>query len=82
MPRNTSQKKTGGQNRAISRLFGERDFSYLALRPDHKSRLMWIDPEKGVIIMEKFSPMAGPATDFLITIAEPRSRPKFLHECT
>ncbi|WAO84476.1 DNA helicase [Fusarium falciforme] len=34
----------------------------------------------GVIIMEKFSPMAGPATDFLITIAEPRSRPAFLHE--
>ncbi|KAM6537791.1 DNA repair helicase RAD25 [Fusarium falciforme] len=30
--------------------------------------------------MEKFSPMAGPATDFLITIAEPRSRPAFHHE--
>ncbi|KAI8689094.1 DNA helicase [Fusarium keratoplasticum] len=48
--------------------------------PDYKNRPMWIDPEKGVIIMEKFSPMVGPATDFLITIAEPRSRPAFLHE--
>ncbi|KAJ4329242.1 DNA repair helicase RAD25 [Fusarium piperis] len=80
VPSSNSQRKTGGQNRAISRLFGERDFSYLTLKPDHKNRPMWIDPEKGVIIMEKFSPMAGPATDFLITIAEPRSRPAFLHE--
>ncbi|KAI8719655.1 DNA helicase [Fusarium sp. LHS14.1] len=77
---NNSQQKKVGQDGTISRLFGERDFSYLALKPDHKNRPMWIDPEKGVIIMEKFSPMAGPATDFLITIAEPRSRPAFLHE--
>ncbi|RMJ11504.1 DNA repair helicase RAD25 [Fusarium kuroshium] len=80
VPRNNSQEKKGGQNGTISRLFGERDSSYLTLKPDYKSRPMWIDPGKGVIIMEKFSPMAGPATDFLITIAEPRSRPAFLHE--
>ncbi|UPK97857.1 hypothetical protein LCI18_008792 [Fusarium solani-melongenae] len=77
---NNSQQKKGGQSGTISRLFGERDFSYLALKPGHKNRPMWIDPEKGVIIMEKFSPMAGPATDFLVTIAEPKSRPAFLHE--
>ncbi|RSL54998.1 putative DNA repair helicase ercc3 [Fusarium duplospermum] len=80
VPSNNSQQKKGSQNGTISHLFGERDFSYLALKPDHKSRPMWIDPGKGVIIMEKFSSMAGPATDFLITIAEPRSRPAFLHE--
>ncbi|KAM6532348.1 DNA repair helicase RAD25 [Fusarium solani] len=80
VPNNSSQQKRGDQNGTISRLFGERDFSYLTLKPDHKIRPMWIDPEKGVIIMEKFSSMAGPATDFLITIAEPRSRPAFLHE--
>ncbi|EEU48905.1 uncharacterized protein NECHADRAFT_90467 [Fusarium vanettenii 77-13-4] len=77
---NNSQQKKVGQKGTLSRLFGERDFSYLTLKPDHKNRPMWIDPEKGVIIMEKFSPMARPATDFLITIAEPRSRPAFLHE--
>ncbi|KAM0441196.1 hypothetical protein ACHAPT_000502 [Fusarium lateritium] len=80
VPSNHAQQKKGGRNSAISRLFGERDFSYLALKPDHKSRPMWIDPERGDIIMEKFSPLAGPATDFLITIVEPRSRPTFLHE--
>lgn len=80
VPNNSSEKKKGDQDGTISRLFGERDFSYLTLKPDYKNRPMWIDPEKGVIIMEKFSPMAGPATDFLITIAEPRSRPAFLHE--
>ncbi|KAI8691567.1 hypothetical protein LRP88_08823 [Fusarium phalaenopsidis] len=80
VPSTNSQQKKGGQSGTISRLFGERDFSYLTLKPGHKNRPIWIDPERGVIIMEKFSPMAGPATDFLITIAEPRSRPAFLHE--
>ncbi|CAJ0550178.1 Ff.00g101080.m01.CDS01 [Fusarium sp. VM40] len=60
--------------------FGDRDFSYLSLKPDNANRPLWIDPDRGVIIMERFSPLADQATDFLITIAEPRSRPAFLHE--
>lgn len=63
-----------------SNLFGHGDFSSLTLRPDHRSRPMWIDPGRGVFMLERFSPMAEQATDFLITIAEPRSRPTYIHE--
>ncbi|KAK3401055.1 P-loop containing nucleoside triphosphate hydrolase protein [Sordaria brevicollis] len=59
---------------------GKRDFSYLNLKPDHDQKPLWIDPEKGTIILEKFSPDADRVTDFLVTIAEPKSRPHFLHE--
>jgi DNA excision repair protein ERCC-3 len=65
-----------------SRFFskGKRDFSYLPLKPDSKSRPIWIDPLRGHIILENFNPLAEQAKDFLITIAEPQSRPTFLHE--
>ena len=43
---NNSQQKKGGQSGTISRLFGERDFSYLTLKPDYKNRPMWIDPKR------------------------------------
>src|SRR6478609_1515296 len=68
--------------RALSHYFGNRDFSYLELKPDHKNRPLWIDPNKGLVVLERFSPLAEQATDFLITIAEPHSRPTFLHEYT
>ncbi|KAF5533834.1 DNA excision repair ERCC-3 [Fusarium mexicanum] len=58
----------------------KRDFSYLAPNPDGANRPLWIDPEKGYIILERFHPLADLATDFLVTIAEPQSRPAFLHE--
>ncbi|KAI9047360.1 hypothetical protein LZ554_008807 [Drepanopeziza brunnea f. sp. 'monogermtubi'] len=59
---------------------GNHDFSYLSLKPDHHNRPLWIDPLKGKIIMESFSPLASEAQDFLTTVAEPQSRPQFLHE--
>ncbi|TPX18537.1 uncharacterized protein E0L32_011575 [Thyridium curvatum] len=65
---------------AVSHLFGKKDFSWLKLKPDHENRPLWIDPEKGLIILESFNPLAPQAQDFLITIAEPLSRPTFLHE--
>ncbi|KAG5744771.1 hypothetical protein H9Q70_012522 [Fusarium xylarioides] len=58
----------------------KRDFSYLATNPDSANRPLWIDPDKGYIILERFHPLADLATDFLVTIAEPQSRPAFLHE--
>ncbi|EXK86484.1 DNA excision repair protein ERCC-3 [Fusarium oxysporum f. sp. raphani 54005] len=58
----------------------KRDFSYLARNPDSDNRPLWIDPDKGYIILERFHPLADLATDFLVTIAEPQSRPAFLHE--
>ncbi|KAK8092117.1 DNA repair helicase RAD25 [Apiospora hydei] len=37
-------------------------------------------PQRGRIILENFSALAEQAKDFLITIAEPLSRPTYLHE--
>lgn len=65
---------------AVSKNFGKGDFSYLKLKPDHFSRPIWISPNDGRIILESFSPLAEQAQDFLITIAEPISRPSHIHE--
>ncbi|ODQ67427.1 DNA repair helicase rad25 [Nadsonia fulvescens var. elongata DSM 6958] len=65
---------------SVSRMFGKADFSYLKLKPDHASRPLWINPEDGRIILESFSPLAEQAQDFLVTIAEPISRPSHIHE--
>ncbi|KAK7902714.1 DNA repair helicase RAD25 [Exophiala xenobiotica] len=68
-------------------VFGEKDFSWLSLKTDHENRPLWIDPsvssgsKKGPkITLEAFSPLAAQATDLLTTIAEPQSRPSYLHE--
>lgn len=65
---------------AVSNIFGKTDFSYLRLKPDHFLRPLWISPNDGRIILELFSPLAEQAQDFLITIAEPISRPLHIHE--
>lgn len=65
---------------AVSKVFGRMDFSYLKLKPDHFLRPIWISPTDGRIILESFSPLAEQAQDFLITVAEPRSRPSHVHE--
>ncbi|EMG48599.1 DNA repair helicase, putative [Candida maltosa Xu316] len=65
---------------AVSKNFGKGDFSYLKLKPDHFTRPIWISPNDGRIILESFSPLAEQAIDFLITIAEPISRPSHIHE--
>ncbi|KAK1835171.1 hypothetical protein QBC39DRAFT_423754 [Podospora conica] len=59
---------------------GERDFHYLPLKPDHERRPLYIEPNQGIIFLERWSPRGKQATDFLITIAEPMSRPKYIHE--
>ncbi|KAL8827788.1 MAG: hypothetical protein Q9191_002977 [Dirinaria sp. TL-2023a] len=56
------------------------DLSDLSLKSDHHNRPMWIDPRNEKIILESFAPLASQAQDFLTTIAEPLSRPHFLHE--
>jgi DNA excision repair protein ERCC-3 len=74
-------------NKSRPSIFGSKDFSYLSLKPDHDNRPLWIDPsvshgsKKGPkITLESFSPLAAQAEDFLITVAEPQSRPIYLHE--
>ena len=74
-----------GQNN--NSLFREKDFSWLRLKPDHENRPLWIDPNVSMgsrkgpkITLESFSPLATQATDLLTTIAEPQSRPSYMHE--
>lgn len=57
-----------------------RDFSRMPLKIDHNSRPLWISPDDGHIILEGFNALAEQAQDFLIAIAEPVSRPSFVHE--
>ncbi|KAJ9660622.1 DNA repair helicase RAD25 [Coniosporium apollinis] len=57
-----------------------RDFSSLPLKDDHVNRPLWIEPEKGRIIVESFSPSFKGAEDLLIGIAEPQSRVSAIHE--
>ncbi|KAG4301974.1 hypothetical protein PCK1_001950 [Pneumocystis canis] len=65
----------------LAHIFKDNDFGYLlTLKPDHESRPLWINPCDGKIILEAFSPLAEQAQDFLITIAEPVSRPVHIHE--
>ncbi|KAH8654073.1 P-loop containing nucleoside triphosphate hydrolase protein [Tricladium varicosporioides] len=75
-----AQKNPHSGRDSASYHFGNNDFSYLSLKPDHENRPLWIDPKKGRIILESFSPLAAHAQDFLTTVAEPLSRPTFLHE--
>ena len=62
------------QDKLISYIFMDQDFSWLHLKIDHPSRPLWISPEDGHIILEAFSPIAEQAQDFLTAIAEPVSR--------
>ncbi|CAI0650117.1 General transcription and DNA repair factor IIH helicase subunit XPB [Colletotrichum fructicola] len=72
--------KANGQE-SMSALFKKkRDFSWLQMKPDSTNRPLYIDPAKGRIFLESFNPLAEQAQDFLITIAEPISRPSFIHE--
>lgn len=64
----------------VSQIFGKHDFAYLQLKSDHETRPLWINPVDGRIILESFSPLAEQAQDFLVTIAEPVSRPSHIHE--
>lgn len=60
--------------------FGAKDYTKrVALREDHDARPIWVAPD-GHIFLETFSPVYKHAHDFLITIAEPVSRPEHVHE--
>ncbi|KAK4245945.1 DNA repair helicase [Corynascus novoguineensis] len=57
----------------------KRDFTALPLKPDHENLPLWIDGW-GKIILENLHWQATRVQDFLITVAEPTSRPTFMHE--
>ncbi|XP_016456350.1 general transcription and DNA repair factor IIH helicase/translocase subunit XPB1-like [Nicotiana tabacum] len=56
-----------------------RDFTKLELKPDHENRPLWVCSD-GRVFLETFSPLYKQASDFLIAIAEPVSRPQSIHE--
>ena len=77
--------KAGGAGASRASGRGAKDdaasnLSYLRLKPDHENRPLWVDAQKARITLESFSPLAAQAQDFLTTIAEPLSRPEYLHE--
>ena len=56
-----------------------RDYTaVLSLKPDHVSRPLWVTKEN-LIYLEAFSPIYHQAYDFLVAIAEPESRPEYIH---
>ena len=55
------------------------DFSSMSLKRDHPSRPCWTCPD-GTIYLEAFHPLYATAYDFLVAIAEPVTRPEYVHE--
>nr|ANM86246.1 DNA repair helicase XPB1 [Stygiella incarcerata] len=55
------------------------DCSMLELKKDASVRPLWVSPD-GHVYLEKSSPIYSKAYDFIVTIAEPLSRPKHIHE--
>lgn len=76
----SSQLSSINMNPFLSPEEGEcRDYSKtLTLKKDHEKRPIWITADC-IIILEAFSPYYKNAYDFLIDIAEPESRPEFVH---
>eukprot|EP00474_Spongospora_subterranea_P010274 CRZ10732.1 hypothetical protein [Spongospora subterranea] len=68
------QQRNNVQNIVLSR-----DFSSMDLKTDHVNRPVWVMPN-GKVLLETFSPIYKQAYDFLIGIAEPVTRPYFIHE--
>lgn len=81
----TKQQKTnmGTKRNSYAALIDEiepfQDYSKsLKLKPDHEKRPIWVT-KNNLIILEAFSPIYKQAYDFLVAIAEPESRPEYIH---
>ena len=59
--------------------YSSRDFSELKLKSDHMNRPMWVCPDLHVYL-ETYNPYYQQACDFMIAIADPVSRAKYIHE--
>ena len=59
-------------------LSSEVDFRGMKLKKGHESRPIWVCPT-GSIYLETTSPFFKHATDFLVAVGEPESRPDFIH---
>ena len=63
----------------LGNIFQSSENAELVLKPDHTNRPLWVS-SNGHIFLESHSPLHELAQDFLITIAEPVSRPTHIHE--
>lgn len=54
-------------------------FEKLKLKENHEKMPLWV-AHNALIILETFNPLSKQATDFLIAISEPVSRPIMIHE--
>jgi DNA excision repair protein ERCC-3 len=77
------QSNTSGKSRNQLSDLDDRDVyqdysQTLVLKHDHESRPIWITNDN-LIFLEAFSPLYQQAYDFLVAIAEPESRPEFIH---
>ena len=77
---NIFSKQSTSRREKGDKVHGVGDLSHLDLKPDHANRPLFIEERRNRITLENFSPLAESAQDFLTTIAEPLSRPKWLHE--
>jgi hypothetical protein len=78
LPARTHFRRTEGRSLLKS------DFSFpvlsdLTLKEHHEKRPLWVS-EEGRIYVETFSPWYQAAQEFLVAIAEPCSRPTWIHE--
>ena len=78
----SNAKKPSQRDTATPLFSTNRDLSTLELKQDHALRPLWLDPERGRVVLETFSPSFKPAQNFLINIAEPQSRTTNVHEYT
>ncbi|KAI9726075.1 MAG: hypothetical protein M1828_002083 [Chrysothrix sp. TS-e1954] len=83
-----SQKQNGKQPGQHEGRKVKHDFSDFKLKDDHESRPIWTHAGRdregyiahATVIVESFSHLFRAAQDFLVAIAEPQSRPQYLHE--
>lgn len=71
--------KRGSYTGLVDEVEPYQDYSKsLTLKQDHEKRPIWVT-KTNLIILEAFSPIYKQAYDFVVAIAEPESRPEFIH---
>lgn len=67
------------QNQNFDKASPFQDFSKIKLKADHENCPLWV-AQDARIFLEAFSPIYREATEFLVAIADPLSRPQYIHE--
>jgi hypothetical protein len=79
LQRTTAASKRGSFAALMDEVEPFQDYSKtLKLKSDHDKRPIWVT-KNNLIILEAFSAIYKQAYDFVVAIAEPESRPEFIH---